>query len=255
MALFTDGPISSEEDLQEYDSYVVSVASGEGIDVAAKIALAQQDLGNELLLFLLRRAPFRDYQPGFRRRTGLPDVVVTDALQQWHILTTLALVYRDAYYNQLNDRYQGKWNEYEQLAKASSRMYFQLGVGVVADPIPMAPTPELSTVPGSGVAETLYVVATWVNAAGQEGAPSAFTQLRVPAGEDLAVTLTGPPTNVVGWNVYVGSSPTTLTRQNNTPVALGSSWTMTGGLSAGAAPTTGQPAAWFIVDHRFVERG
>jgi hypothetical protein len=252
MALFTDGPISSAQDLQEYDSSVLNVANAEGIDVAVKVTLAQQDLGNELMLFLFRRAPSREY---CGRSPGLADVVVTEALQQWHVLETLALVYRDAYYNQLNDRYQGKWNEYEQLAKASSRTYFQLGVGMVADPIPMAPVPQLSTVPGSGVEETLYVVATWVNAAGQEGAPSDNAALNIPAGAVLVVTLTGPPQNAVGWNAYVGLSPSTLTLQNNTPLALGSSWTMTGPLSPGAAPAMGQQPAWFIVDHRVIERG
>jgi hypothetical protein len=255
MALFTDGPISSAHDLQEYDSSVLGIANAEGIDVAVKVTLAQQDLGNELMLFLFRRAPFRDYQPNFRRSRGLADVVVTEALHQWHIHETLALVYRDAYYNQLNDRYQGKWNEYEQLAKASSRMYFQLGVGVVADPIPVAPLPVLSSVPGSGAAATFYVVTTWVNAAGQEGAPSAYSGLSTAAGENLVVTLTGPPPNAVGWNVYVGLSPGTLTRQNDTPVAPGGSWTMTGALSSGAPLTTGQEPAWFIVDHRVIERG
>ncbi len=255
MALFTDGTISLAQDLQGYDSSVLTVANAEGIDVAVKMTLAQQELGNELMLFLFRRAPFRDYQPNLRRSRGLADVVVTDALQQWHILTTLALVYRDAYYNQLNDRYQGKWNEYEQLAKASSRTYFQLGVGLAADPIPIAPAPVLSSVPGSGGAETFYVVATWVNAAGQESAPSAYAELITTAGEDLVVTLTGPPQNAVGWNVYVALAPSAPTRQNDAPLALSSSWTLTGGLTAGAALATGQQPARFIVDHRVIERG
>jgi hypothetical protein len=255
MALFTDGPISSAQDLQEYDSSVLTVANAEGIDVAVKVTLAQQDLGNELMLFLFRKAPFRGYQRGVIQSQGLADVVVTEALQRWHILMTLALVYRDAYYNQLNNRYQGKWSEYEKLAKASSRMYFQLGVGVVADPIPMAPIPGLSTVPGSGIAETFYVAATWVNAAGQEGAPSDDAALTMAAGQDLVVTLTAPPPIAVGWNVYVGLSPATLARQNAAPLVLGASWTMPGALISGVAPTMGQQPAWFIVDHRVMERG
>jgi hypothetical protein len=255
MPLFTDGPISSAQDLQEYDSSVLNVANAEGIDVAVKVTLAQQDLANELMLFLFRRAPLRASQPNVSRSQGLTDVVVTEALQQWHVHKTLALVYRDAYYNQLNNRYQGKWNEYEQLAKASSRTYFQLGVGVVGEPIPMAPVPGLSTIPGSGAAETFYVAATWVNAAGQEGAPSDDASLSTAPGQDLVVTLTGPPQIAVGWNVYVGLSPSTLTLQNDIPLVLGNSWTMTGPLSPGVAPTTGQPPAWFIVDHQVIERG
>jgi hypothetical protein len=255
MALFTDGPISSAEDLQEYDSSVLAVANAEGIDVGVKGALAQQALGSELMLFLFRRASFRDHQPNFKRRMDLADVVVTEALARWHALTTLALVYRDAYYNQLNDRYQGKWHEYEQLAKVSLRKYFQLGVGVVADPIPMAPPPELSSVPGSGASETFYVAATWVNAAGQEGAPSEEATLTTTVGEVLVVMLASPPPSAAGWNAYVGLSPDTLTRQNDTPVTPGNSWSMTGALSSGTPVTAGQLPAWFIVDQRFIERG
>jgi len=256
MALFTDGPISSAKDLQEYEASVLTDANAEGIDVVAKVALAQQDLANELILFLLRRASFRDYQSDVRRSRGLGDVVVTDALRQWHIHKTLAMVYRDAYNNQLNDRYQGKWNEYEELAKGSSRTYFQLGVGVVADPIPKATTPELSSVPGTAAGATFYVVATWVNSTGQEGAPSAYAQLSTSAGEVLAVGLTGiPPQNAVGWNAYVGASPSAVTRQNNNPLGIGVTWIMNGGLIPGAPFTMGQKPAWFIVDHRVIERG
>ncbi len=255
MALFTDGPISSAKELQEHEASVLVDANAEGIDVAAKVALAQQDLGNELILFLLRRAPFRDYPPDIRRSRGLGDVVVTDALRQWHIHKTLAMVYRDAYNNQLNDRYQGKWNQYEQLAKGSSLTYFQLGVGVVADPLPKAAIPTLSTVPGNGSEATFYVAATWVNATGQEGAPSACAQLSTSAGENLAAALTGGPENAVGWNAYAGTLPSAMTRQNETPLAMGSIWTMAGVVNNGTSLPMGQKPAWFIVDHRVIERG
>ncbi len=257
MALFTDGPISSAKDLQEYEASVLTDANAEGIDVAAKVTLAQQNLANELILFLLRRAPVRDYQPDVRRARGLADVVVTDALRQWHIHKTLAMVYRDAYNNQLNDRYQGKWNEFEQLAKGSSRTYFQLGVGVVADPMPRAAQPALSSASGTGNAATFYAAASWVNSSGDEGAPSAYAQLSTSPGEVLVVALTtsASPTNAAGWNAYVGTAPGALTRQNESPLAIGSSWIMTGGLSAGVPLATGQKPEWFIVDHQVIERG
>jgi hypothetical protein len=41
MALFNDGTISSPQDLQEYDSSVLSVANAEGINVAVTMTLAQ----------------------------------------------------------------------------------------------------------------------------------------------------------------------------------------------------------------------
>ena len=255
MALFTDGPISAAKDLQEYESSVLSDAQAEGINVAAKVALAQQELGSELIVFLVRRARFRDDYPNVRNARGTTDVVVTDTLRQWHIHKTLAMVYRDAYNNQLNDRYKGKWTQYEQLEEASARMCFQLGVGVVADPVVKAPTPALASIPGSGPAGTYYVAASWVNVAGQEGVPSDTTKLSNSAGQVLTVALAAPPQNAVGWNVYVGVSPTALAIQNDTPLRIDSSWVMSGGLIPGAVPTMGQTPDWFIVDHHVIERG
>ena len=144
MALFNDGPMSTAADLQQYENSILTVASTENIDLASKLMLAQQDLANEVVLFLLRRTARCDYSPwndsssslGLRELTN---VVVTEPLQKWHIHRTLALVYRDAYNNQLNNRYLGKWDEYEDLAKASRRTYFQIGVGLVADPFRRPP--------------------------------------------------------------------------------------------------------------------
>ena len=42
MALFTDGPISSIEDLRGHDTQIVEIANVEGIDVTKKLALAQE---------------------------------------------------------------------------------------------------------------------------------------------------------------------------------------------------------------------
>ena len=255
MALFTDGPISSAADLAEYETSVLNVASAEGIDAAAKAALAQQDLANEIILFLLRRASYRNYWPNYRRQRGVSDVVVTDALRQWHVHKTLAMVYRDAYNNQLNDRYQGKWNEYEQLSKASARTYFRLGVGLVADPIVKAPAPSLSSVAGAGSGGTFYMAATWVNSGGVEGAPSDVAQLAIDSGSTLMAEVAGAPENVVGWNAYAGLSPSALTRQNDQPLSATSTWSMGGALITGSALPAGQTPNWFVVDHGAVERG
>ncbi len=67
MALFNDGPISTAADLQRYENAILSVASAERIDLGAKLLLAQQDLGNEILLFLFRRSSLRDYSTGFEK--------------------------------------------------------------------------------------------------------------------------------------------------------------------------------------------
>jgi hypothetical protein len=255
MALLNDGPISAAADLQRYENTILNVASAEGIDLGAKIILAQQDLANEVLLFLFRRESLRDFSLGFRRSRGVTDVVVTDPMRQWHIHKTLALVYRDAYNNQLNDRYQGKWTEYEQLAKASTQTCFQIGVGLVADPVPKAAPPVLSSVAGTAAGGMFYVAVTWVNGASHEGAPSDFAQLGTSNGQQLTVTISVPPQNVTSWNVYVGTSPSMLNLQNQGPLGTSSGWTMTSGIHPGTPLPAGQQPTWFIVDHRAIERG
>jgi len=254
MALFSDGPISDAADLQRYENAILNVATSESIDLGAKIILAQQDLANELLLFLFRRSSLRDYPLGFRRLQGLRDVVVTGPMRQWHVHRSLSLVYRDAYNNQLNGRYQGKWVEYEQLAKVSAQTCFQIGVGLVADPVPKASPPLLSSVAGTAAGGMFYVAVTWVNSAGQEGAPSNLAQLGTSDGQELAVTISGPPPNVTGWNVYVGTSPGAMNLQSQN-VGTSSSWTMVSGPNPGAPLPDGQQPTWFIVDHRVMERG
>lgn len=256
MALFHDGPISATADLQRYESDILSVASIEEIDLGTKIALAQRELANEVVLFLLRRRNLRD-DPwwGVRREREVKDVVVTGPLRQWHIHKSLALVYRDAYNNQLNDRYQGKWQQYEALAKGSERTYFQIGIGLVADPVPKASTPALTTAVGAGAGGTYYVAIAWVNAAGHEGAPSDLAELSTSDGQQLVVSAGPPPDSVTGWNVYAGSSPDSVTLQTAASLPLGGSWTMNAGLSSGAALGEGQRPSWFVVDHRTIERG
>ena len=259
MTLFTDGQLNGTIDLQNYENHVLDVASAEGIDIAGKIALAQDEIANELMMFLLKRLPAVDSQwlpqPAIRQKIGVSDVVATAPLRQWHAHKTLAFIYRDAYNNQLNDRYQGKWNEYEQLAKTSSQNYFRIGVGLVAGPIPKANSPVLSTVAGSGIASTYYVAVTWVNQAGLEGSPSEVAQMTTATGQQLSVAAANPPTNATGWNVYVGHAPNAISLQNSTPVGIGSTWSLSGSLSQGLQPRDGQQPNWYLVDHRAIERG
>lgn len=255
MALFTDGPISNAVDLQRYENAILSVASTESIDLGAKLMLAQQDLANQVTLLLSRRLPLSDYPLGLRQFRSVKDVVVTEALRQWHVYKTLDLVYRDAYNNQLNDRYQGKWTEYERLAKASQQTYFKIGVGLVTDPVPKAAAPTLSTVAGNAAGSTFYVAVTWVNMSGQEGAPSDVATLSTSDGQQIVATVSGVPPNVGGWNVYAGTSPTTLSQQNSSSLAIISSWTMTSGIISGAPLPAGQRPAYFVLDDHVIQRG
>ncbi len=254
MTLFNDGSISTALDLQNYESGILSVASTEGIDLGGKMVLAQDEIASQVMLFMLRRLPVWDFHWNLRRAKGTSDVVVSAPLKRWHAHKTLALVYRDAYNNQLNDRYLNKWNEYENLSKASSETYFQMGVGLVADPLPKPSAPVLTTAPGSGSAATYYVAVTWTNSGGQESSASDLSTLTTTDGQQLVVSSVNPPANAVGWNAYVGPSPDTVSLQNDTPLPPGDDWTLVT-LAQGRPAGTGQLPTWVFADHRVMERG
>ena len=257
MALFTDGPLNGTLDFQNYENGILQVVSTEQIDLAGKAVLAQGEIASELMLFLVRRYRQADFPwlASVRQAIDLSDVVVTHPLRRWHAHKTLALVYRDAYNNQLNDRYLGKRREYEQLAKHSQQTYFQIGVGLVSGPIAKPKPPTLTAVSGPGSAGTYYVEVAWVNDAGQVGSPSDASQLTTLTGQQLRVATASPPANATGWNVYVGQSPETTTLQNVGPIPLNSTWTLTAALQQGKLPDDGQQPVWFLRDQRLIERG
>jgi len=257
MALFTDGPINDAAHLQNYENSILQVANTEQIDLAGKGALAQAEIASELELFFLRRLHQRDFEfPIISAPTvSLRDVVLTEALRRWHAHRTLALVYRDAYNNQLNDRYKGKWSEYEQLSRESRHACFTIGVGLVSNPIPKAPLPMLTAVPGPGDAATYYVSAAWVNSSGQAGGASDAALLTTFTGQRLQVAMGAAPSIATGWNVYVGLSPDEMSPQNTSPIPPADSWTLAQALLTGPAQESGQHPQWFLRDERVIERG
>ncbi|MGH9632517.1 MAG: hypothetical protein ACRD7E_29780 [Bryobacteraceae bacterium] len=142
MSLFSDGLISSIEDLRKYDSSILDVASTEGIDLDSKLELSQSEIGIELIAFLLGHAP------EIGRRRDLSHIYVTEPLRHWHALNTLELSYLDAHNTQLNDRYRGKTKEYSRAARKAASLLYSNGVGVVSSPIPKAGAPECATISG-----------------------------------------------------------------------------------------------------------
>ncbi len=255
MALFTDGSINSIADLQAYENGILALAGAEGIDLGGKMQLAQDDIGSQLLMFLLRRMPYQDFHWSQRRARGVSDVAISPAIRQWHAHYSLALIYRDAYNNQLNDRYSAKWAEYEQLAKRSRDAALAIGVGLVADPVPKPAPPILSGIAGAGVGGNFYAAVAWLNQAGMESSPSDTANISLNVGEQLSVAVFNPPSNAAGWNVYLGVSPGALSLQNDALIPVATSWTPTGALVQGSAPGTGQQPTWFLVDHQVAERG
>ncbi|MGH9664596.1 MAG: hypothetical protein ACRD9L_09260 [Bryobacteraceae bacterium] len=267
MALFTDGNPNSIDDLRAYETSIVSVAGVEGIGLDSKLTLAADDIGAQILAFLLREWP-RDPQAtvgyfgytfatsGGRRKLGLSTVAVTPPLKRWHALETLALVYRDAYNNQLNDRYRGKWQEYAKLAHAASVRYFQDGTGLVLKAIPKAAAPSLSSLAGDVPGATYFVSAAWVGATGAEGSPSDPSTLDTGSGGLLVATPPAAPAAATGWNVYAGTAVNAMTKQNSAPLGLGTPWTMTtSGLTTGAPLGSGQSPDVYLQDWHEIPRG
>ena len=159
MALFTDGPPSNIEFLAGLDSQLHNVASTEGIDVRSKLELAFEEIGLDLHT-LLKRADFADRMLWVVVKPTLEDVVVTTALKLWHACRTLELVYSDAYNSQLNDRYQGKRDQFHQMAISYRERLIDAGAGMASIPVPRAMTPALATYTGTGCGNVAWIVAS-----------------------------------------------------------------------------------------------
>src|SRR5262245_38505875 len=118
MALFSDGPISSIEDLHGHDTQLLEIASIEGIDVTRKLALAQDEIALDVAGML----------SGTSSPARIVNVVVTSALKLWHTYHALELVYQDAFHSQLNDRYAARRDEYHEMARWARERVVQGGL-------------------------------------------------------------------------------------------------------------------------------
>jgi hypothetical protein len=253
MALFTDG-ISTIQDLLSQDSSVLNTAQTENIDLSTKLSLAQQGVGIELTT-LLQRSNTYDWQFWLQPNPQLTNIVVTPPLQLWHVYQTLVLVYQDAYYNQLNDRYQGKLNQFQKMANWATDKLIQTGLGMVSDPIPQAAAPVLIAIPGGLSGMTYYASISWLNTESEEGQAGPAGSLPVLDGNALAVQPSNQPGNATAWNVFVGVSPDTLALQNPSPLPTDQIWVQATPISVGRAPGSGQAPDYLQALPRLLQRG
>jgi len=265
MALYTDGSISNLSNLRDQETGILDTAHAEGVDLTTKLRLAQEEIGVEVVAFLLEHGRDVCSEETLRR---LSNVVITPALKQWHTFHTLELAYRDLYYNQYNDRYAEKWKEYGRLARAVAALLFETGVGIASDPVGRAAAPALSWTPGTMAAGTYYVRVSWVRATGTEGGASEAVALVTAEGSQLVVTppaesqpegcATSQPEGcvTVGWNVFVGGAAEETALQNDAPLAPDSTWTMpVMGLRTGRGPSDGQSPDLYVKVSRTYRRG
>jgi hypothetical protein len=241
MALFTDGPVSTIEELAGHDSQLLSVATVEGINVTTKLAAAQEEIGIELETLLERRR--------------LDNVVVTAPLRLWHAYLSLSMVYQDAYNNQLNDRYASKRDEFRELARWAMDRLIRLGVGVAEHPVPKAVAPGVTPTPGPLADGTYYVTVSWVNAADEEGVCADAVNVTT-ADSTFVVAPRCAPQVAAGWNVYAGVNPRDLVRQNVMPNPVGAMWVQLGALlTEGKLPGSGQAPNMVLRVARRISRG
>lgn len=239
MALFIDGPANSVDALTDEDSGLLDTAEICGINVSTKLRLAWEEIHSDLYLWLQRPRPVMEliWAPTLR----MDQIIVNGPLRRWERMSALAHVYRDAYFSQLVDRYQAKWDEYTALTRDAREIFIATELELTGDPIRKAEPPLLSTTEGAGMGGTFYASVAWVNAEKQEGQASEASSITAPAETYVTVSVTGAPENATGFNVYVGSTPNSMTLQNASPLAPGSSYTYIPGMvSGGRGPGYGQ---------------
>lgn len=243
MALFSDGILSSIEDLRAYESSILETAQTEGIDLLVKLQLAQQEISNLIYQFLVDQTASEALSPSLT----LDQIAITNALSEWHALHTILIVMRDCYHNQLNDRYQGKWNEYRKRAEESSIRYFDVGVGIVRNPVPKATRPTVTTIPGELVNGTYEICVTWQTRNGEEGSASEIVVFESLDGSVPVVHTEKSPMDGASWNVYLAVGGNPLVKQNESALSFSEDWTMsTNEVSAGQVLGKGQSPDLFL---------
>jgi len=259
MALFTDASVVTLDDLQKFETSLTQVASSHGINVDTKINLSLSAIGDKLMLWLLSMGA-SDPQWLNRRLLGLSTVVVTPTLQRWICFDALSRFFAEAYNVQLNTRFQGKWTEYQNEATSAERMVFMSGVGVVFNPLPKPAMPLLSIQDGTAAAESMFIQTAWVDAMGNEGALSPVNGQILSGAASIAVAMAegsiDVPAAATGWNIYASTTQSNLTRQNASPLPIGSAWELPdSGLVMGSEPIDGQlPNVYVTLSHE-IKRG
>jgi hypothetical protein len=156
-------------------------------------------------------------------------------------MRALALVYRDASFSQLADRYQAKWQEYANLARDAREDFVASGLALLSDPIHCARPPILSSIAGPESGGTFYASVSWVNAAGQEGAASVASSIKVADGKLMTAAAADAPANAVGFRLYAGTALHSMFRQNDVVLPAGATYTyIPGQVTQGPLPGGGQ---------------
>ena len=244
MALLLDGSWCEVDDLQAYDGSATTVAAEEGIDLAMKMSLSEEWITDRVDAFLRWESTL----------TG-QNAVVDGHLKRWHLSNVLAMLFRDASFSQVNDRFEKKWKAFEQDAAKMKTEYFLAGVPYVGNPVRKPGTPTVIVIVGIQPATAYSVAVTRVDGAGRESALSELTAVQAAAGNGIIVSATGLAEGD-RWNVYATDGDMPLRKQSEATLNAGATWTLPDeGLSAGQEAGDGQTADGRVRQSRILPRG
>jgi hypothetical protein len=275
MALFTDSSLIAISELEAYESTLSKIASTHNINIESKTAITLAAIGDRLLGRLIRAGGannrlFHPVSSGQGYLVTLPphkewtltlnNVVVTGPLQRWITYELLAQIFSEAYNVQLNDRFREKWVYYSARSKETEGSLYSLGIGVVYRPLDQPAIAQVTQGTGTLAAGIVTVQTTWVDAAGNEGAPSPIVPVTLADSSSVSVTIVPAqataPAAAVGWNVYVGANGPMPMRQNAAALGVSATWTSpASGLVQGAMVPIGQKPDNYVLDPQRQWRG
>jgi hypothetical protein len=239
MALLVDGGLTTVAALKEHDTGVLETATGEGIDLAGKLRLAENEVRADVERFLARAG-----------RGAIGQVAVSESMRLWHAWKTLEAVYRDAYFSQLNDRYGARWKHYKAMAAEQRHAVLEEGIGLVGQPLRRPGKPAVLVESGALGAGAYQVLASAVNALGEESAASEAQMVAAGPGSAFRVTLDWLPDGATGWMVYAGTAESAAGLQTAGPLAPGEAFVLTAGPQAGRPPVEGQAVREWVLRTR-----
>lgn len=256
MALMVEGKISTVADITQQDSGCLEVSEAEAISIDDKLALADRDCRLKLAQFVVNQG-LEDVLGAAGQQLRLDRIVVSEAMERWHEFHALSLLYSDAYYRSLNDRYEKKLQHYEGLAKAAWEALIDTGIVCTLDPVPRATIAVAAIVPGMiETAAAYYVAIQWVNGNGQRGAYSDPQLINAGIGTGIQITAGERPAGVSSYDVFAGTEPERLHKQNDQPVSASEAFVVSSVLvTSGEAPAWGEPVDFILRRKRRLLRG
>jgi hypothetical protein len=223
MALLTDGSPNTVGSLKAIESSITDVAAIELINLDIKMCVAVEEISESLMVYLIQLGT-QDPQYLTRRDVGVSTVVVTAPLKRWHALDTIALTYRDAYHNQLNERYLAKWKYFNAVSADARLTLLNTGIGLVNQPVPKASVPTVGLATGQWNPGPYVIQIAWVDSFGNVGVPSDPVTIQLGEGNAPTVTAPAAPAGIAGWNVYAGPLGSAPILQNSSPLSFGLPW-------------------------------